>query len=70
MTRLDKLCKESPDFYKLVGVGKIAGEIVSKTYECADKTLISFRKAKREMSDEQRQAASERLKKMRSEKNE
>lgn len=57
MTRLDKLCNTAPDTYSLVedtGSGK--------RYRCSDKTLISFRSKKRELSDEQREAASERMK--------
>ena len=57
MTKLDKLCNTAPDMYSLVedtGTGK--------RYRCADKSLISLRSKKRELSDEQREAASERMK--------
>lgn len=58
MTKLDKLCKASPDMYSLiVDTGR------GKTYRVEDKTLISFRAKKREMSEEQKEAASERMKK-------
>lgn len=62
MTRLDKLCadKKSSKYYSLIedtGRGKI--------YRCADKTLVwGFRTSKKEMSDEAKQAASDRFKQM------
>lgn len=59
MTRLDKLYENNPDMYSLLkdtGRGKI--------YRCNDKSMISFRQKKREISDEQKKAASERFKKM------
>ena len=56
MTKLDKLCKTSPDMYSLLSdTGR------GKTYRVEDKTLISFRAKKREMSDEQKIAAGERM---------
>ncbi len=56
MTRLDKLCKASPDMYSLISdTGR------GKTYRVEDKTLISFRVKKRELSEEQKIAASERM---------
>lgn len=61
MTKLDKLCKASPDMYSLLSdTGR------GKTYRVEDKTLISFRTKKREMSDEQKIAASERMRKYQS----
>lgn len=57
MTRLDKLCEKNPDMYSL-----IADTGRGKTYRVEDKTLISFRAKKKEMSDEQRLAAGERMK--------
>jgi len=56
MTKLDKLCKTSPDMYSL-----IADTGRGKTYRVEDKTLISFRAKKREMSEEQKIAAGERM---------
>jgi hypothetical protein len=55
MTKLDRLCKSQPDNYKL-----------SKTYT-TNKGLISFRadKQKREMTEEQKKAQSDRMKKLR-----
>lgn len=64
MTRLDKLCKSSPDMYTL-----IANTGRGKTYKVADKGLISFRSKKREMSDEAKEAASQRFKDMWANKN-
>lgn len=57
-TRLDKLCKNSPEYYSLTDDN---GRY--KIYRVEDKTLISFRAKKKEMSEEQRQAAGERMKK-------
>lgn len=56
ITRLDKLCKTSPDMYKLANETP-----VGKSYICMDKTLISFRTKKRELSNEQKEAAGERM---------
>lgn len=57
-TRLDKLCKNSPEYYSLT---EDNGRY--KMYRVEDKTLISFRAKKKEISEEQRQAAGERMKK-------
>ena len=64
MTRLDKLCKTSPDMYSL-----IANTGRGKTYRVADKGLISLRAKKREMSEEAKEAASQRFKDMWASKN-
>lgn len=64
MTRLDKLCRTSPDMYSL-----IANTGRGKTYKVADKGLISFRAKKREMSEEAKEAASQRFKDMWASKN-
>lgn len=58
MTKLDRLCKTSPDMYSL-----IADTGRGKTYRVEDKTLISFRTKKRELSEEQKIAAGERMRK-------
>ena len=58
ITRLDKLCKNSPNMYSV-----LEETHVGKTYICKDKTLISFRSKKKEMSEEQRIASGERMKK-------
>lgn len=71
MTKLDGLCEKSEQ-YALVETGrsKLGGEVISKTYKVKDKSLISFRAKKMErearpMTDEQRLAMIERLKKAR-----
>ena len=58
ITRLDKLCKESPTMYQL-----IEDTCRGKIYRCNDKDLISFRKKKRELTEEQKEAAGERMRK-------
>ena len=64
MTRLDKLCKTSPDMYSL-----IANTGRGKTYRLEDKGLVSLRAKKREMSEEAKEAASQRFKDMWANKN-
>lgn len=58
-TKLDKLCEESPEYYSLIEENNYY-----KTYRIEDKTLVSFRKKKKEMSEEMRDAASARFKKL------
>lgn len=56
MTKLDKLCISSPEFYSLVSdTGR------GKTYRCSDKSLISYRSKKRELTEEQRKASGDRM---------
>lgn len=63
ITKLDKLCKESPDMYSLIqDTGR------GKKYLLKDKTLISFRAKKRELTDEQKKQAAERMRKYQSSK--
>lgn len=58
ITKLDRLCKESPDMYSLIqDTGR------GKKYLLKDKTLISFRAKKRELTDEQKKQAAERMRK-------
>lgn len=71
MTKLDGLCEKSEQ-YVLVETGrsKLGGEVISKTYNVKDKSLISFRAKKverqaRPMTDEQRQVMIDRLAKAR-----
>ena len=62
ITKLDRLCKESPDMYSLIeDTGR------GKKYLLNNKTLISFRakKTTRVMTDEQKKASAERLRKAR-----
>lgn len=68
MTKLDKRCKESPNEYKCVEVGKsLDGLLTNKRYTIKNKKLVSFRSdtVKREMTDEQRAKAAERLRQAR-----
>lgn len=56
INKLDKLCKIAPEYYSLLGVGRIDGVIVDKEYIVTDKSLLTFRKGKRhiEMSEEEK----------------
>lgn len=67
MTKLDKLAESNNSpHWKLKEEHKLLnGELIGKTYE-THKRLISFRSniTTREMSDEQKEAASERFRKM------
>lgn len=67
MRRLDKYVEES-DNWKVVDIGKLHGEVVSKTYE-APRDLLLIRKQKRVMTEEQRLKAAERLRNLRAKKN-
>lgn len=64
ITKMDKLVKRSPDLFKV-----IAENDVSKTYQFP-KRLISIRSTIKEMSEEQKQAAAERMRKLHSKENE
>ena len=58
ITKLDKLCEKSPDMYSLIeDTGR------GKKYLLKDKSLICFRAKKKEMTDEQRERAGERMRK-------
>ena len=59
ITKFDKLCSNNPEYYSIIEKTKYG-----KTYKLADKSLISFRAKKREMSEEARAAASERFKEL------
>ena len=66
ITKLDKLCKEAPENYQCIEVGKarIGGGILDKRYRISDKGLLSFRPrrmVKRELSEEQKTILAERL---------
>lgn len=62
ITKFDKLCKNSPEYYSLIERNKYGNR-----YKIADKTLVSYRQKKREMSEEMKDAASERFKKLHAE---
>ncbi len=63
--KLDKLCQEHPNAYKVLREIVVDGVIEGKEYNCP-KRLINFRAptAKRELTEEQRKAAAERMKKV------
>ena len=65
MTKLDKHVEGNPDEWRLVGISRLGGDIVGKTYECPKK-FISFRSKtvtrEREYTEEERRAIGERLK--------
>ena len=68
MTKLDRLCRESPENYKLRETGKDRqGYLLCKTYMIKDKSLISFRSRKvvKDMTEEQREALAEAMRKRR-----
>lgn len=69
MTKLHKLMKNSDSEWTLVRTDTQDGDVVGETYECPKK-LISLRSKSttRTMTEEQRKAASERLRKAREEK--
>lgn len=64
ITKLDRLCNESPEFYSLDRVEKDReGNVVGKFYKLTDKKMISFRgkKTTRVLTEEQKAAMRERL---------
>lgn len=64
MTKLDKRCKESPEFYSLERVEHDQeGNVVGKFYKLSNKQLISFRSKKnsRVLSEEQKAVYAERM---------
>ena len=68
-SKLDRLCEESPEYYKCIEVGKsLDGELVNKRYLVSSKKLISLRArpaAGRVYTEEEKAVLRERLKKMR-----
>lgn len=71
MTKLDRLCETAPENYKCIDIAKTKdGELISKRYTIADKSLLSFRskKVKVSLSEEQKQANAERLRQARAQK--
>lgn len=66
LTKLHKLMKKTPEEWRLVHQDTVDGQVVSETFECPKK-LISLRASiiSRVMTEEQRQAAAERLRKAR-----
>lgn len=62
MTKLDKLCKSAPNNYKLTRTETQDGKVVTKFYRLEDKSMISFRREKRTLSEEQIEVLRERAK--------
>lgn len=60
MRRLDRYVEESED-WNVVEVGRVKDKVISKTYE-APRSLLLLRKKKKVLSEEQKLAASGRLK--------
>ena len=62
IAKLDKLCKTSPENYRLEKIGYFEdGSIANKFYFIADKDLLKFRARKRVLSEEQKAAYAERF---------
>ena len=64
MRKMDKLTAENPADFREIRAEKCQGEICSKTYTFP-KDLITIRSKRRQMSEEQRAASAERLRKAR-----
>ena len=64
ITKMTKLCDNNPDMYKVINE-----DGASKIYRCYDKSMVSLRQKKREMTEEQRKAAGERMRKYQASKN-
>jgi len=62
MTKLDRLCRKSPDYYQLIRENTINGEVCGKTYRLMDKRFVSLRSKKKSLSENQRKAFAERNK--------
>lgn len=63
ITKLDRLCKSSPDYFKMTKAERDKdGHIISKFYSVANKSLISLRSKimERNLTEEERQILSER----------
>ena len=64
ITKLDHMCEVSPEFYRFIRAETIGGEVIAKEYELVNKSLLSLRAKKRVMTEEQKQAAAERMAQM------
>ena len=67
MTKLNKLCKNAPNDYKCIEVGRFDdNSIANKRYIINSKRLLSFRSAikKRDITEEQRAELSQRMRDM------
>lgn len=65
ITKLDHLCEDAPEFYRLDKTETVDGEIVAKFYKLSDKKMLSLRGKKRTISDEQKEKFAERMKSFR-----
>ena len=63
LTKLHKLVKKNPEEWRLVDQGTVNGIVISETFECPKK-LISLRAITKVMTEEQRYAKAEILKKV------
>lgn len=61
MTKLDRLCRQSPENYQLLHENTIEGEVCGKEYRLTDKSLISLRSKKKSVSENQRKAFTDRI---------
>ena len=67
-TKFDKLCKENPAMYTCTDEARNRhGELLSKTYRIADKTMLSFKTKKRTytLTDEEKAERAKRFEKVR-----
>lgn len=64
ITKMTKLCDNNQDMYKVINE-----DGASKIYRCYDKSMVSLRQKKREVTEEQRKAAGERMRKYQASKN-
>lgn len=64
ITKMTKLCDNNPDMYKVINE-----DGASKIYRCYDKSMVSLRQKKREVTEEQRKATGERMRKYQASKN-
>ena len=60
-TKLDKLCSKSTEYACLEEQKDKDGDVIAKVYLLKDKKLLSFRSAKKIMTDAQKELARERL---------
>ncbi len=67
-TRFDRLCKESPAMYTCTDEARNRnGELLSKTYRIADKSMLTFRTKKKSfvLTDEEKAERAKRFEKVR-----
>ena len=62
-TKLDKICKKSTEYACVEEQKDKDGDICAKVYLIKDKNLITFRSAKKVLTEAQREMARERFKK-------